>query len=120
MDSGEYLRAYIVNSVENAILEQWELDISVPSSTSVFSLNMAVAVSIEHYPLLEKLLDVNLSNPVSGQVLKWDGSEWTNAVDSASGLISGEGTGFDSIENIIASYDSGTRTVILMGGFKAY
>lgn len=79
IDSGEYLRAYIVNSVENAILEQWELDISVPSSTSVFTLDMAVAVSIEHYPLLEKQLDVAFVQPIApSDMIKWNGSAWVN------------------------------------------
>ncbi len=122
VDSGEYLRAYIVDSLENAILEQWELTISVPTSTSVFTLNTAVAVSIEHYPLLEKMLDVNYTLPLSsGEVLKWDGAQWTNGSDNTS-LISGEGTGFLNPESAIMTYniDLGSRSIILMGAFTAY
>ena len=120
LDNGEYLRANIIDSVENDILQQWELLITTPSVNSIFGNGSALAVSIEHYPLLEKLLDVGLVTPVSGQVLKWDGSLWTNSDDASA--ITKEPTGFDNPANVIVTYDlgGGSRTITLNGTFRAY
>lgn len=87
LDSGEYLRANIIDSVENDLLGQWELLVTTPSVFITFADGNAIAISIEHYPLLEKLLDVGIANPVSGQVLQWDGSLWTNASSGGGGSV---------------------------------
>lgn len=59
---------------------------------------------------ISSLSDVTISNPQSGQVLKWNGSAWVNDVD-----VSGSGTGGSAFTNIGIGADDSTIRLINEG-----
>ena len=70
-----YLRAFIVNTIEDSINNVWEVQVNEQIASTIFSDQMGVAISIQQYPFLGNIIDVNPANKSDSKVLRWDQNE---------------------------------------------
>ena len=89
---------------------------AVQSNSDILEINMS-AFSIDFL----SDVDTTSSSPVTGQVLKWDGSKWAPGTDATSG---GSGTDADTLDGFDGSYYldynnfSNTPTVATLASFS--
>ena len=70
-----YLRAFITNTIEDDINNVWQVQVNPQTISTIFSDQMGVAVSIQQYPFLGSLVDVNPTNKSDSKILMWDQNE---------------------------------------------